>query len=73
VTVERGLAGPARLGELRLPRMADCPKIEVELVISRADPGGVGELAVPAVGPAIAGALFAASGVRYRTLPLIGA
>lgn len=71
VTVERGLAGPARFGALRLPRMADCPKIEIELIISRAEPGGVGELAVPAVGPAIAGALFAASGVRYRQLPLI--
>jgi isoquinoline 1-oxidoreductase beta subunit len=73
VTVERGLAGPARLGELRLPRMADCPKIEIELIISRAEPGGVGELAVPVVAPAIAGALFAAAGVRYRSLPLIGA
>lgn len=71
VTVEHGLAGPARLGELRLPRMADCPKIEVELIISRAEPGGVGELSVPVVSPAIAGALFAASGVRYRQLPLI--
>lgn len=73
VTVERGLAGPARLGELRLPRMADCPRIEVELIISRAEPGGVGELAVPVVAPAIAGALFAAAGVRYRSLPLVGA
>lgn len=71
VTVERGLAGPMRFGELRLPRMADCPKIEVELIISRAEPGGVGELAVPVVGPAIAGALFAASGVRYRQLPMV--
>lgn len=73
VTIERGLAGPARFGELRLPRMADCPKIEVELIISREEPGGVGELSVPAVAPAIAGALFAAAGVRYRQLPLIPA
>jgi isoquinoline 1-oxidoreductase beta subunit len=71
VAVKRGLAGPARFGELRLPRMADCPQIEVELIISRDDPGGASELAVPPVAPAIANALFAATGVRYRQLPLI--
>ncbi|MEP6784682.1 MAG: molybdopterin cofactor-binding domain-containing protein [Sphingomonadales bacterium] len=71
VTVERGMAGPARFGELRLPHMADCPKIEIELIISRDAPGGVGELSVPVVAPAIAGALFAATGARYRQLPLI--
>lgn len=71
VSVRRGLAGPTRFGELRLPRMADCPKIEVELIISRDDPDGASELAVPPVAPAIANALFAATGVRYRQLPLI--
>jgi isoquinoline 1-oxidoreductase beta subunit len=71
VTIKRGLAGPDRLGALRLPRMADCPKIEVELIISRDDPAGASELAVPPVAPAIANALFAATGVRYRQLPLI--
>ncbi len=71
VSVKRGLAGPERYGDLRLPRMADCPKIEIELIVSSAEPGGAGELAVPPVAPAIANALFAATGVRYRQLPLI--
>ncbi len=71
VSVARGFAGPARLGDLRLPRMADCPVIDVELIVSRASPGGASELAVPPVAPAIANALFAATGVRYRQLPLI--
>lgn len=71
VTVKRGLAGPVRFGDLHLPRMADCPRIEVELIVSRDDPGGASELAVPPVAPAIANALFAATGVRYRQLPLI--
>ncbi len=71
VSVRRGLAGPERYGDVRLPRMADCPKIEIELVTSRGDPGGAGELAVPPVAPAIANALFAATGVRFRQLPLI--
>ena len=71
VSVHRGLAGPERLGDLRLPRMADCPQIEIELVVSGEDPGGAGELGVPPVAPAIANALFAATGVRFRQLPLI--
>jgi isoquinoline 1-oxidoreductase subunit beta len=71
VSVRHGLAGPERYGELRLPRMADCPRIEIEMIVSRADPGGAGELAVPPVAPAIANALFAATGVRFRQLPLI--
>ena len=71
VTVRRGVVGPPRLGALGLPRLADCPKIEVELIVSRDSAGGAGELAVPPVAPAIAGALFAATGVRYRQLPLL--
>ncbi len=71
VAMHRGVAGPATLGALRLPRMADCPRIDVELIVSSADPGGAGEIAVPPVAPAIAGALFAGTGVRYRQLPLI--
>lgn len=57
--------------DLDLPRLADCPQIMVELIASDADPGGVSELAVPPVAPAIANALHAATGVRLRQLPLI--
>ena len=71
VSVRRGLVGPELYGDLRLPRMADCPKIEIELIVSGVEPGGASELAVPPVAPAIANALFAAAGVRFRQLPLI--
>jgi len=71
--VQRGVMGPARLAEMRLPRLAECPKIDVELIHSREPSGGVGELAVPPVAPAIAGALFAATGTRYRQLPFLQA
>lgn len=57
--------------DLELPRLADCPQIMVELIASDADPGGVSELAVPPVAPAIANALYAATGIRLRQLPLI--
>lgn len=60
----RGLAG------LHLPRLADTPDIIVEFIRSDEAPGGVGELGVPAVAPAIANALHAATGIRLRHLPL---
>ncbi|MBX3593431.1 molybdopterin cofactor-binding domain-containing protein [Sphingomonas sp.] len=65
------MAEARRFSDLGLPRLADTPDIMVELVASEADPGGVSELAVPPVAPAIANALFAATGVRLRQLPLI--
>ena len=71
VNVAKGIARPTRLGALGLPRLADAPRIEIELLNSANAPGGVGELAVPPVAPAIANALYAQSGKRYRTLPLI--
>lgn len=68
--LEAGLPRARRLGDLGLPRLADAPDISVELVASDEDPGGVSELAVPAVAPALANALFAATGRRYRQLPV---
>ncbi|WP_174298610.1 molybdopterin cofactor-binding domain-containing protein, partial [Sphingomonas bacterium] len=54
-----------------LPRLADVPDVTVELIRSEAEPGGVGELAVPPVAPAIANALWSATGTRLRSLPLV--
>ena len=65
------LATVRGFGGLGLPRLADTPDITVELVPSEADPGGVSELAVPPVAPAIANALQAATGYRLRSLPLM--
>jgi isoquinoline 1-oxidoreductase beta subunit len=67
----QNLATARGFGNLNLPRLADTPDITVELISSEADPGGVSELAVPAIAPAIANALQAATGSRRRTLPLI--
>jgi isoquinoline 1-oxidoreductase beta subunit len=65
------LAEARGFGDLGLPRLADTPDITVELISSEAEPGGVSELAVPPVAPAIANALQAATGYRLRRLPLI--
>ncbi|TCM17854.1 isoquinoline 1-oxidoreductase beta subunit [Novosphingobium sp. PhB165] len=59
-----------RLGEMALPVLADCPRIEVEFIESKADPADPGELGVAAVAPAVANALYSATGLRFRRLPL---
>ena len=69
VTYSKGPPTPRRLGLMGLPRLADMPEISVELIRSTEAPGGVGEIAVPPVAPAIANALFAGSGVRFRSMP----
>ncbi len=65
-----GLADARNFDAFNLPRLADTPEIRIELIRSNAAPGGVGEIAVPPVAPAIANALFAATGKRLRMLPL---
>ncbi|MBA2934896.1 xanthine dehydrogenase family protein molybdopterin-binding subunit [Sphingomonas sp. CGMCC 1.13654] len=70
VTMTRGLVDQRRIGALGPPTLAHAPEIRVDIVASKADPGGVSGLAVPPVAPAIANAIAAATGHRCRTLPL---
>ncbi|HMO77077.1 MAG TPA: molybdopterin-dependent oxidoreductase [Sphingopyxis sp.] len=65
-----GVATARKLGQLGLPRLAQSPEITVEFVESDRDPGGLGEIGVPVVAPAVANALFAATGRRIRRIPL---
>lgn len=65
-----GVAAARTLTDLNGPMIDDLPDITVELIRSEAEPGGVSELAVPAVAPAIANAVAAVAGLRLRRLPL---
>ncbi|PAX07174.1 xanthine dehydrogenase family protein molybdopterin-binding subunit [Sphingomonas lenta] len=56
---------------LWLPLLVDAPEVTVDLIENGEASGGVSELAVPPVAPAVANALEAATGVRARTLPLL--
>jgi isoquinoline 1-oxidoreductase beta subunit len=67
---EDGLPTARTLGSLDFLRLAGSPEISVEIVESEEDPGGITELAVPLAAPAIANAVFAATGQRLRSLPL---
>jgi isoquinoline 1-oxidoreductase beta subunit len=66
----RGLAQARHMGDLGLPRLAQMPAIEVELLESDRPAGGLEEIGVPPVAPAIANALFTVTGDRIRRLPL---
>jgi isoquinoline 1-oxidoreductase beta subunit len=65
----RPLAG--RLSQLGLPLLADCPKVDIAFADSNEQPFDPGEIGMVAVAPAVANALFSATGARFRRLPLI--
>jgi CO/xanthine dehydrogenase Mo-binding subunit len=62
----------AHLADYRVPRFSDMPKIEIE-ILDRKDlpPAGAGETAIVGLAPAIGNAIFAATGTRLRSLPLV--
>lgn len=68
---QRGLPVQGRLAGLNLPTLADSPQIRIDLIESDAEPFDPGELPVAPVAPAIANALFSATGLRLRRLPLL--
>lgn len=70
IDIKDGRATAHNFDGLALPMMKDMPDIRVDIVPSTAAAGGAGELAVPPVAPAIANAVFAATGKRLRNLPL---
>ena len=67
----KGLPLAGHLGEMGLTLLTDCPAIEVAFADSAEAPFDPGELSVAAVAPAIANALFSATGLRFRRLPLL--
>ncbi len=71
IEYQRGLPVESRLAALDLPTLADSPEIRIDLIESEAEPFDPGELAVAPVAPAIANALFSATGLRLRRLPLL--
>jgi isoquinoline 1-oxidoreductase beta subunit len=65
-----GVPQPVNFDRFPILRIASAPAIEVQLINSGAEPGGVGEAATAAIVPAVTNAVFAATGRRIRRLPL---
>jgi len=70
-TMRSGLPESFEYGDLGLPKLADCPEVIVDFLPSPEPPADPGELGVAVVSPAVANALFSATGLRLRRLPLL--
>ena len=71
ITVKNGRVEQSNFHDYLPMRIGEVPVIETHLVKSTESPGGIGEAPTAAVGPAVANAIFAATGKRIRTLPII--
>jgi isoquinoline 1-oxidoreductase beta subunit len=70
ITVEKGRVQQTNFGDYRVMRMGEAPAVEVYIVNSRDEPGGIGEPGTAGIAPALANAVFAATGKRIRKLPI---
>jgi isoquinoline 1-oxidoreductase subunit beta len=70
VTYERGAVAQRSYGDYAVLRYGQMPEVEVHTVPSDRPPSGFGEQPVPCVAPAVANAIFAATGRRVRRLPI---
>jgi isoquinoline 1-oxidoreductase beta subunit len=70
ITLKDGRVEQSNFHDYEMLRMNEMPKVEVYIVPSQEPPGGVGEPGVPPIAPAVANAIFAATGRRIRRLPI---
>ena len=71
VDFAKGGVASSNFDSYELLRMEEIPEIEVHLIPSREEPGGIGEPGLPPIAPAVANAVFQAAGIRVRRLPLL--
>ena len=70
ITLNKGRVEQSNVHDYQPLRINEMPRIDVHILPSGAAPTGVGEPGVPPVAPAVANAIFAATGRRLRNLPL---
>ena len=69
ITLKDGRVEQSNFHDYPVLRSNEMPKVEVHIVASTEKPGGIGEPGTPPIAPAVANALFAATGKRLRSLP----
>ena len=70
ITIAEGRVVERNFHDHRMIRLSDAPLIGVEFIRSNAHLGGLGEPCVPPIAPAVTNAIFAATGIRVRDLPI---
>ena len=70
ITVKEGRVEQSNFHNFQVLRMNEMPEVEVHIVPSLESPTGLGEPGVPVIAPAVANAIYAATGKRLRTLPI---
>ena len=70
ITLKNGRVEQSNFDDYRMLRIDEAPIIDVEVVKSPAAPGGIGEPGTSALAPAVLNAVYAATGVRLRKLPI---
>jgi isoquinoline 1-oxidoreductase subunit beta len=70
ITIDKGRVQQSNFHDYRMLRIDEVPKIEVHVIKSGEAPGGIGETGVTAGPPALRNAIYAATGVALRRLPI---
>ncbi|HVH70904.1 MAG TPA: molybdopterin cofactor-binding domain-containing protein, partial [Candidatus Dormibacteraeota bacterium] len=70
IDFRQGQAVQSNYSDFRVMQIQEMPVVETEIVSSTLPPGGFGEHPVPPVAPAVANAIFSATGKRVRKLPI---
>jgi len=70
ITHKDGRVEQSNFHDYPVLRLSEMPKVDVHLVASQEAPGGIGEPGTPPLAPAVTNAIFAATGVRLRQLPI---
>jgi isoquinoline 1-oxidoreductase subunit beta len=70
ITIAKGRVQQHNFNDYRMLRIDETPAIEVHLVPSDQSPGGIGEAGTNAAPPSVSNAIFAATGIRLRRLPI---
>lgn len=70
ITLKDGRVEQSNFHDYRMLRINEMPEVETHIVQSSEKQGGIGEPGVPPIAPAVANAIFAATGKRIRQLPI---
>jgi isoquinoline 1-oxidoreductase beta subunit len=70
ISIAKGRIVESNFKDHQMIHLADAPRIGVEFIRSDAHLGGLGEPGIPPVAPAVTNAIFAATGIRVRDLPI---